>query len=91
LLRDLESESNRNAVFKTVLCYIDSNGKEKLFFGKVVGAISTEERGSNGFGYDPVFIPIEGNGKTFAEMTSEAKNALSHRSRAINEFIRSLI
>jgi XTP/dITP diphosphohydrolase len=86
LLHDLEFESNRNAVFKTVLCYLDSAGNEQLFFGAVLGAISQEEKGSNGFGYDPVFIPLEGGGKTFAEMSAEEKNGLSHRARAITLF-----
>ena len=88
MLREMEGKQNRKAVFRTVLCYLDQNGLQHLFEGKVEGEISTKERGSNGFGYDPVFISAEG-GKTltFAEMTSEEKNKISHRGRALQAFL----
>ncbi len=81
LLSLLEKESNRKAYFKTVICLIQ-NGKEKYFEGVINGTISRAARGTNGFGYDPVFIP-EGFIKTFAELSSEEKNSLSHRARAV--------
>jgi XTP/dITP diphosphohydrolase len=88
MLREMEGKQNRKAVFRTVLCYLDQNGLQHLFEGKVEGEISTEEHGTNGFGYDPVFIPTDGvNTLTFAEMTSDNKNKISHRSRALQAFL----
>lgn len=88
MLREMDGKQNRKAVFRTVLCYLDQNGLQHLFEGKVEGEISTEERGSNGFGYDPVFIPTDGgNTLTFAEMTSDDKNKISHRGRALQAFL----
>jgi XTP/dITP diphosphohydrolase len=80
LLRDLDGKTNRRARFRTVFCLIQ-NGREHLFEGTVHGVILTEERGSGGFGYDALFCP-EGSERSFAEMTPEEKNALSHRARA---------
>ena len=60
------------------------NGKEYLFEGIVRGDIATEEHGEGGFGYDPLFFP-EGGEKTFAEMSAEAKNEISHRGRAVRK------
>ncbi len=87
LLHELSNSTNRKALFKTVLCYIDSNEEEYLFEGIVTGLISTSEKGNGGFGYDPVFIPDVSDGLTFAEMTIEQKNLISHRARAINSFV----
>jgi XTP/dITP diphosphohydrolase len=84
LLHDLEGKSDRSATFITVICFIDENGHEFFFKGTSKGHITKEYRGTNGFGYDPIFEPADGGGKTFAEMTSEEKNRLSHRSRALN-------
>lgn len=92
MLREMEGKQNRKAVFRTVLSYLDQNGLQHLFEGKVEGEISTEERGSNGFGYDPVFIPTDGgNTLTFAEMTSDEKNKISHRGRALQAFLSWLV
>ena len=77
----MEKESNRNASFKTVICLVQ-NGKEKYFEGVIKGSISRQPKGTNGFGYDPVFIPEEFS-KTFAELSSEEKNSLSHRAIAV--------
>jgi XTP/dITP diphosphohydrolase len=85
LLEKLQGIQNRKAQFRTVLCYIDPGGKEFFFEGKVEGHIATERKGSSGFGYDPVFIP-DGFDLTFAEMTAQEKNAISHRGRALAEF-----
>jgi XTP/dITP diphosphohydrolase len=81
LLSELKGKSNRRARFRTVICLIQG-GREQLFEGVVHGEIIESARGSEGFGYDPIFVP-EGSTKTFAEMTMEEKNTMSHRARAI--------
>ena len=83
LLQNLTGENNRNAQFRTVIALI-INGEEKLFNGIVKGTISREKMGNAGFGYDPIFIP-EGFSESFAQMTSEMKNSISHRYRATDE------
>lgn len=80
LLERLNGETRRSARFSTVIALI-INGKEHVMTGTVEGEISTEERGVDGFGYDPIFIP-EDTGMTFAQMGPDAKNAISHRGRA---------
>lgn len=87
LLRELDGITNRKAIFKTALCYIDKNEREFLFEGIVSGTISMSEKGVGGFGYDPVFIPDTSDGLTFAEMSTEEKNLISHRARAIQSFV----
>lgn len=89
LLDALKEKSSRRAQFRTVIALI-LNGEEHLFDGRVEGSIATEKRGTEGFGYDPVFIP-EDSRKTFAELGVEAKNRISHRARAVArlcEFLR---
>ena len=86
LLRELEGKDNRKAQFRTVFALI-VNGKEHLFKGIVKGEIIEEKRGTEGFGYDPVFVP-EGHTLTFAEMGNEQKNAISHRARAAEKLVR---
>ena len=81
LLRNLEGKPDRKAHFSTVVALI-LKGEEFLFEGRVDGTIAELPAGDNGFGYDPVFIPDE-SGVRFAEMTSEDKNAISHRGRAM--------
>ena len=78
----------RQARFRTVIALIDEYGTH-LFEGEVDGEIPLERSGAHGFGYDPVFRP-EGCPKTFAELTQEEKNALSHRGRAIQRLARYL-
>ena len=85
VLSELENESNRKAQFRTVITLI-LNEKTVLFEGIVKGEICTEKRGTDGFGYDPIFIP-EGQSKTFAEMTLTEKNQQSHRARAFEKMI----
>lgn len=85
LLHELEGERNRRAVFKTVITLI-LDGQEHVFTGEVQGEITTEPHGEGGFGYDPVFRPI-GQEITFAEMSEEAKNKISHRGRATEALI----
>ena len=85
LLKNLEGESNRTARFRTVIALI-LDGKEYLFEGKVEGAIIDYMSGTKGFGYDPMFVP-EGETRTFAEMSAEEKNAISHRGRAVAKLV----
>jgi len=74
--------AHRTARFRTVAMWRAPDGYEVVCEGVVEGVIAEEPRGSRGFGYDPVFVPIEGDGRTFAEMTSSEKHALSARGRA---------
>ena len=73
----------RGAEFRCVLCLVGHDGEARYFQGVVRGSIALAERGGNGFGYDPLFVPDEGDGRTFAEMRPEEKDAISHRGRAI--------
>jgi XTP/dITP diphosphohydrolase len=82
LLEALEGAESRAARFSTVAYCSFPDGTEVFAVGAVTGSIARESRGSSGFGYDPVFIPDEGDGRTFAEMTSSEKHAISHRGRA---------
>ena len=86
LLLDIGNSKNRKAYFETVICYYDSEIIE-FFSGKCHGTISKLEIGSNGFGYDPIFIP-EGYDRTFAEMDSVLKSKISHRYLATDSFIK---
>ncbi len=81
LLMELEGKDNRRARFRTVISLI-RGGVEQQVEGIVTGTIATQEAGCGGFGYDPLFIP-DGHDVTFAEMTAEEKNSISHRSRAV--------
>jgi XTP/dITP diphosphohydrolase len=83
VLEKLANQNNRKAHFKTVVA-LSLNGKEYLFEGIAKGEISIKKDGEKGFGYDPIFIP-EGFDKSFAQMTSVEKNAISHRGKAINK------
>ena len=86
LLAELAGKDNRRARFRTTIAYIDEAGGEHLFEGIVNGSIAEAERGTEGFGYDPVFCPEEGGGKTFAELGVDVKNRISHRARAVAQF-----
>lgn len=85
LLLALENHSNRNAQFRTVICLI-LLGKEYFFEGIIKGKIIHARKGKDGFGYDPIFIP-DGYEKTFAEMTIEEKNKISHRALAVEKLV----
>lgn len=85
LLRNLETADNRNARFRTVISLI-WNDKDYLFEGSCDGRIIHAQRGEQGFGYDPVFIPL-GAEKTFAEMTMSEKNQYSHRRKAADKLV----
>lgn len=78
-------EEKRTARFKCVGCYIDKEGKKHIFEGIAEGIIGNELKGDNGFGYDPIFICELG--KTFAEISGEEKNSISHRGKVVNSFI----
>ena len=81
LMADVPMEQ-RTAHFRTAICLI-RDGEERLFEGRVDGHILMERHGTGGFGYDSIFQPNEGDGRTFAQMTGEEKNAISHRGRAV--------
>ncbi|WP_022822255.1 RdgB/HAM1 family non-canonical purine NTP pyrophosphatase [Hymenobacter norwichensis] len=83
LLRELQPHPNRSAQFRTVVALIEPTGEVQEFAGVVDGIITDTASGVGGFGYDPVFQPVEGDGRTFAEMTTEEKNKTSHRARAV--------
>lgn len=82
LLSDLSDRKDRLACFRTVICLLQ-NGTEHLFEGKCEGRIATFMTGHGGFGYDPIFIPSEGDGRSFAQMSQDEKICFSHRARAM--------
>lgn len=84
VLRLMEQQNNRSAQFRTVIALI-LQGKEYFFEGKIKGAITREQRGEGGFGYDSIFVP-DGYEKTFAELSAEQKNKISHRAIAVKKF-----
>ena len=86
LQKKLKGISNKASQFRTVIAYIDNEGKEHLFEGVCKGKIIEERRGEKGFGYDPVFIP-EGYSNTFAEMDLKVKSEISHRGRAVKKLV----
>jgi XTP/dITP diphosphohydrolase len=83
LLHELATQPDRRASFRTVIALVLADGDVHTFSGAVDGIIATLPIGRGGFGYDPVFVPTEGDGRTFAEMTLAEKNMLSHRARAV--------
>lgn len=90
VLEEMRGVTNRKACFKTVVALI-LDGETHLFEGRVDGVILTEQRGTDGFGYDPIFLP-DGFEQTFAEMDAATKNSISHRGRAmrkLQEFLNS--
>lgn len=84
LLEKLEGKENRRARFRTLITWIDKNGFQQ-FEGIAEGEILPAKAGEKGFGYDPVFRP-EGKERSFAQMSMEEKNAISHRGRALKKF-----
>jgi XTP/dITP diphosphohydrolase len=85
LLREMKDKENRSARFKTVICLI-LNGRKSFFEGVVEGEILHQPRGEEGFGYDPIFRPLN-HSLSFAEMTSDEKNSISHRGRAVQKLL----
>lgn len=88
LLGALEGQADRTAQFRTSICLI-VDGEESFFNGIAKGTITEERSGTQGFGYDPIFTP-EGEVRTFAEMTDQEKNVLSHRGKAVRQLIEHL-
>ena len=83
LLAKLDGVTNRSARFRTVVALVSSKGDIHFVGGECRGTIAESERGDSGFGYDALFIPTDGDGRTFAEMNGPEKDAVSHRGRAL--------
>jgi XTP/dITP diphosphohydrolase len=86
ILKLMKGVTNRNAYFLSVVAFATPEEQPTCFVGKVEGTISLQEQGTKGFGYDPIFVPLEGDGRTFAEMATEEKNMYSHRGKALRKF-----
>lgn len=85
VLENMEGKVNRAARFSCVIC-LSVDGEDHFFEGITEGYLTTEARGEDGFGYDPIFVP-EGFNETFAEMSPAEKNAISHRAKAVAKFV----
>lgn len=85
LLKLMEGLGDRRAYFQSAVAYSEPPGFVKVFTGRVDGLITLKPRGSKGFGFDPIFQPVGGGGRTFAEMDSEEKNRFSHRAEAFRK------
>lgn len=90
LLQALDGAADRSARFRTVVMVVWPDGSELAVEGVCEGRIAETEVGERGFGYDPVFIPADGDGRTFSLMTDEEKNAVSHRGRAFAALVTAL-
>lgn len=86
ILKLMEGVTDREAMFKSVVAYKERGKRVRIFVGECKGRISTEKRGSKGFGFDPIFYP-EGATKTFGEMDASEKNMYSHRGKSIQMLI----
>ena len=86
IIKLMENVENRAAHFRSVVAFASPEMQPVCFVGKVEGNISLRMRGTAGFGYDPIFEPLEGDGRTFAEMTMAEKNRFSHRAKALRRF-----
>lgn len=90
LLRELDGTADRSAAFRTCVIVRRPDGTEVVVDGRCAGTITESERGERGFGYDSVFVPADGDGRTFAEMSEAEKHALSHRGRAFRNLLAAL-
>lgn len=90
LLRELAGHDNRNAAFRTCVLVRWPGGRELVVDGVCAGTIAHTERGVGGFGYDPIFVPGDGDGRTFAEMSDDEKHRISHRGRAFRNLLAAL-
>jgi XTP/dITP diphosphohydrolase len=81
---------DRSARFQSVVVLRRPDGSEVVAAGSVEGHIADAPRGPGGFGYDPVFVPVDGDGRTFGEMTQDEKHAISHRGRALRDLLAQL-
>ncbi|MCK4400094.1 RdgB/HAM1 family non-canonical purine NTP pyrophosphatase [Candidatus Bathyarchaeota archaeon] len=84
ILKLMEGETERGARYLSAVAFRDGD-TSVTFTGEVVGRIAMETRGTNGFGYDPIFMPEEGDGRTFGEMSAAEKARISHRARAFRK------
>ncbi|MEM6359287.1 MAG: RdgB/HAM1 family non-canonical purine NTP pyrophosphatase [Bacteroidota bacterium] len=89
LLSKLQGKEDRKAQFRTVITFINEDGKTRQFEGVVKGAITNNPQGGQGFGYDPIFIP-KGYQQTFAQMAADEKNKISHRAIATQKLVKYL-
>jgi XTP/dITP diphosphohydrolase len=88
ILKLMQGVRNRKASFRAALAYCQPGKHSVCFNGVVKGIVSLRPKGTHGFGFDPIFIPLKGDGRTFAEMGIEEKNAISHRAIAFRLFSR---
>lgn len=86
ILRALRSAGQRSAYFQSTVAFCKPSTRPVCFSGIVNGSVSHRPMGTHGFGFDPIFIPKDGDGRTFAEMGTEEKNLLSHRAKAFTKF-----
>ncbi len=86
ILTLLMNKENRKCYFKSAVVFSNPKGEVKCFLGTVEGTITDKIRGTNGFGFDPIFEPKDKPGKTFGEITIKEKNRISHRSKALKKF-----
>ncbi len=87
LLRELDGVTDRRAAFRTCVLVRRPDGSELIVNGVCAGVIATSPSGDGGFGYDAIFMPDDGDGRTFAEMTDDEKHAISHRGRALRNLL----
>ena len=87
IIEGLQDSENRNARFVTCICFIDESGERHVFEGIWRGTIARREEGTNGFGYDPIFISEDGGGKTTASLPISFKEAYSHRAKAVRKLM----
>lgn len=88
ILKLMENVPERNAEFLSVAAFCAPKSKPRSFVGKVAGHIDLRSRGGGGFGFDPIFIPIKGDGRTFAQMTVKEKNVFSHRAASFRKLLK---
>jgi XTP/dITP diphosphohydrolase len=91
ILKLLEGVSERRAKFLSATAFSAPGGRTMCFVGSVTGHIGLRARGTGGFGFDPIFIPIKGDGRTLAQMTVKEKNRLSHRAASFRKFSKWLL
>ncbi len=87
ILKLMEGKNDRRAEFRSAVAYCFPNERPKVFSGRVEGTLTTGIRGKLGFGFDPLFVPKEGDGRTFAELSTPEKNRFSHRARSVDSFL----
>jgi len=87
LLKLMVGVKDRDAEFRSAVGYCEPKVKPIIFSGRSSGSITAKAKGQRGFGFDPVFVPKRGDGRTFAEMPTEEKNAYSHRAKAVKNFV----